>query len=93
MLLLSCPWCGNRDESEFAYGGEANIARPPSPESLSDAAWGDYLFMRKNPKGRHLELWVHAYGCRRWFQVERDTVSYDILSVQQLHSHARGGFQ
>lgn len=90
MLLLTCPWCAERDESEFAYGGEANIARPKMPDSLSDADWGDYLFMRKNPKGRHLEMWVHAYGCRRWFLVERDTVSYEILSVQLLGGEAAG---
>ena len=38
--------------------------------------WGDYLFMRKNPKGQHREQWLHAAGCRRWFNAERNTVSY-----------------
>ena len=31
--------------------------------------------MRKNPRGRHLEQWWHAHGCRRWFNAERDTVT------------------
>lgn len=78
MLLISCPWCGERDQSEFSYGGEAAIARPAAPAELSDEQWGDYLFMRTNPKGLHTEQWVHSHGCRRWFVVERDTLSYQI---------------
>ncbi len=76
MLLIDCPWCGARDEGEFSYGGEADIPRPRTPEALTDAEWADYLFMRRNPKGAHRELWVHTHGCRRWFAVQRDTVSY-----------------
>lgn len=80
MLLIRCPWCGERDESEFSYGGEGGISRPDSPDALSDEQWADYLFMRKNPRGMHLELWNHAKGCRRWFNVERDTATYQIAS-------------
>ena len=47
MLIIKCPWCGDRDETEFSYGGEADIKRPVAPETLSDEEWGDYLFMRK----------------------------------------------
>ncbi len=84
MLLIPCPWCGPRDEHEFAYGGEAHIARPLDPDALSDEAWADYLFMRTNPKGRHRERWVHAHGCRRWFNVARDTASHEILAVYKM---------
>ncbi len=52
MLLIECPWCGPREQSEFSYGGEAHIARPADTDALTDAQWGDYLFMRKNPRGR-----------------------------------------
>ena len=76
MFLIHCPWCGPRAESEFSCGGEAHIARPLDTDALTDAQWGDYLFMRKNPKGPHREQWLHAAGCRRWFNVERDTVTY-----------------
>ena len=76
MLLITCPWCGPRAESEFSCGGEAHIARPLDTDALSDEQWGDYLFMRKNPKGLHREQWMHASGCRRWFNAERNTVSY-----------------
>ena len=51
---------------------------------VSDEAWADYLFMRKNPKGIHFERWCHVHGCRRWFNVARDTVSHRILAVYRM---------
>src|SRR4029079_6429902 len=78
MLLIRCPWCGPRPESDFSYGGEAHIARPGDPHALDDASWGDYLFFRANPKGAHREQWCHAAGCRRWFNAERATMTYAI---------------
>jgi sarcosine oxidase subunit delta len=84
MLLIKCPWCGNRDQSEFSYGGEAGIVRPADPDALDDAEWADYLFMRKNPKGLHHEQWNHSQGCRRWFNAERDTVTYHISRVWKV---------
>ena len=84
MLLIPCPWCGEREETEFVYGGEAHIAPPKNPDALSDAEWADYLFMRKNPKGLHHEQWNHATGCRRWFNVLRDTVSYRFVAVWKV---------
>ena len=84
MLLIPCPFCGPRDESEFACGGEAHIARPTGTDRLSDAEWADYLFMRKNPKGVHLERWVHRLGCRRWFNLARSTVNHEILAVYKM---------
>ena len=84
MLLIPCPWCGPRDESEFHYGGEAHIIRPPDPNTLSDAEWADYLFMRKNTSGGYLEQWAHSAGCRRWFNMQRDTVTYKIMTVYKV---------
>jgi heterotetrameric sarcosine oxidase delta subunit len=84
MLLIPCPWCGPRDEAEFHYGGEAHIARPTDPDALDDAAWADYLFMRSNPKGPFAERWVHSAGCRRWFNVVRDTATHRILPVYKI---------
>ncbi len=84
MLLIDCPWCGPRAETEFSCGGEAHIARPADPESVSDAQWADYLFHRSNAKGAHREQWVHTHGCRRWFNVERDTVTYTIKRSYRL---------
>jgi sarcosine oxidase subunit delta len=84
MLLIECPFCGLRDETEFSYAGEAHIARPLETEKLSDAEWADYLFMRKNPKGTHREQWLHAAGCRRYFNAVRDTVSYRISATYKI---------
>ncbi len=81
MFLIDCPWCGARDQHEFSCGGEAHIARPRMPSSLSDDEWADYVFMRKNPKGVQYERWVHSHGCRRWFNVARNTATDRILAV------------
>lgn len=91
MLLIPCPWCGERDESEFTCGGEAHIARPPDPDALDDDAWADYLFMRTNPKGAHRERWCHVHGCGRWFNVERSTVTHEIVSVYRMGEPPPGG--
>lgn len=86
MLLIPCPHCGPRPETEFRYGGEAHIARPADPEALSDPEWADHLFMRTNPKGPHAERWMHAAGCRRWFNILRHTVSHEIVGVHPMGS-------
>lgn len=76
MLLIHCPYCDvRRPEIEFAYAGEAHIARPQDPSTLSDEAWERYLFIRSNPRGRHHERWRHIHGCGRFFNAIRDTVS------------------
>ena len=90
MLLIDCPWCGARSQQEFTCGGEAHIVRPTDPDALSDAEWADYLFMRKNSKGRHLEQWCHSAGCRRWFNVARDTVTYEITHVYEVGAQPPG---
>jgi sarcosine oxidase subunit delta len=89
MLLITCPHCGPREESEFACGGEAHIARPLVENSITDAEFADYLFLRDNPKGMFLERWRHTAGCRRWFNVARDTVSHDIIEIYAMGSLPR----
>ncbi len=84
MLLIPCPYCGPRSEEEFSYGNEAHIARPEEPDKLSDADWAEFVFNRSNTKGVFLERWMHAQGCRRWFNLARDTVSYEILAVYPM---------
>ncbi|MEO5654015.1 MAG: sarcosine oxidase subunit delta [Marmoricola sp.] len=81
MMLLSCPWCGPRDETEYHYGGEAHVAYPEEPSALSDEEWAQFLFFRANPKGPFAERWMHGGGCRRWFNVVRDTATHDVLAV------------
>jgi len=82
MLRLDCPWCGTRDELEFSFGGESHIMRP-APDA-SDAMWSNYLFNKENPKGIHYERWMHSYGCRRWFNVARDTVTHEIHAIYKM---------
>ncbi|WP_299329523.1 sarcosine oxidase subunit delta [Parasphingopyxis sp.] len=82
MLIIPCPWCGARDESEFAYGGEADIVRPPA--EVSDAAWAEYLYVRDNPRGKNRELWFHRDGCFQWFVLERDTATNECLSAHRI---------
>ena len=89
MLLIRCPWCGPRAESEFTCGGEADIARPANPDALSDKEWGDYLFIRRNERGVHREQWHHSFGCRRWFIAVRDTVTYELHAVHRMGEPSR----
>ncbi|MBL43076.1 MAG: sarcosine oxidase subunit delta [Rhodospirillaceae bacterium] len=85
MLFIKCPYCGERDESEFHYGGEADISRPEEPSKLKDIEWGNYLFMKKNTKGIFSEIWSHSSGCRKWFRVDRNTVTNDIIRVYEIN--------
>jgi sarcosine oxidase subunit delta len=82
MLRIPCPHCGVRDEPEFIFGGQAHLARPVP--DCSDEQWSDYLYIRENPKGLHLERWCHFYGCGRWFNVARDTVTHQISTVYAM---------
>ncbi len=75
MLLIPCPYCGERPEIEFSYGGEAHIARAANAAALTDEEWAAFLYARTNPKGTHAERWRHANGCGRFFNAVRDTVS------------------
>ena len=86
MLYIKCPNCGLRDENEFSCGGEAHISRPNYEVGLTDKEWSEYLFMRQNPKGNFIERWVHTYGCRRWFNLVRNTVTNEIFEIYSVGS-------
>ena len=79
MLLIECPWCGCRDEIEFAYGGESGLTPPAI--NCSDKDWADYLYMRTNTRGIYRERWNHASGCRQWFEVVRDTTTNAVIET------------
>ena len=87
--LITCPHCGSRPTEEFYIKGDAAPTRP-DPQA-PEKAWTDYVFIRRNPMGRHQEYWQHVGGCRRWLVVERDTVSHDIYSVEDASTAKRGG--
>ena len=88
MLRIDCPWCGLRDQVEFRCGGQSSISRPADPQAVSDKEWAEYLFYRDNLKGLHSERWVHSWGCRQWFIVERNTVSHEIQATYPMGSKA-----
>jgi len=81
MLRITCPVCGPRDETEFVYGGDASVRRPAMDEA-SATAWLEYVFLRENPRGAHLEYWHHVHGCRQWLVLERDTLTHEIGGVR-----------
>jgi heterotetrameric sarcosine oxidase delta subunit len=62
MLLINCPYCGERPEPEFVYGGQAHLARPAQPADLGAQDWADFLYLRDNTRGVHAERWRHAHG-------------------------------
>lgn len=84
MLLINCPWCGNREEPEFHYGGQAHVDYPSAPLETGDSEWAEYLFYRDNPAGPFAERWLHAAGCRRWFNAVRDTRTNAFLAVYRM---------
>ena len=85
MLTLTCPVCGvTAEETEFAPGGEAHLARV-GPGGSDDAFEG-YMFARENPKGVHLERWRHAYGCGKWFLAARCTATLEVFGTYPAQS-------
>lgn len=78
-MLLRCPWCGPRNASEFRHVGE--VVPRPDPGGATPEEWRAYLYTRSNPSGWVRENWYHRAGCRRYFAVERHTVSHDVRPV------------
>lgn len=84
MLLITCPHCGPRDETDFHYGGQAHVPYPEDPHALTDQEWAQFLFYRDNTAGLYAERWQHALGCRKWFNAVRDTVTYRIHTTYPM---------
>ena len=81
MLLIKCPWCGERDMVEFTHGGDATKAYPKDPDAATAEEWHVFVYLRDNPRGVHDEYWHHIAGCRQWLKVRRDTTTHDILTT------------
>lgn len=90
MQLIDCPWCGPREETEFAYGGQAHVPYPDEPAAVTEEDWAAYLFVRANPRGPLAERWCHSSGCRRWFNAVRDTATHQFLAVYRSGEAAPG---
>jgi sarcosine oxidase, subunit delta len=84
MLIIACPWCGPRPETEFRCGGQSHVQRPGPHDAVSDPDWANYLFYRKNSKGVEHERWVHRHGCGQWFNLSRDTIDHRIHAVYAM---------
>ena len=84
MLNIKCPYCGDRSQKEFAYGGDGTVVRPQLNQEVTDEKWDEFVYLRKSPRGKHIELWHHIAGCRQWFRVQRDTVSHEVFKTAKL---------
>ena len=85
-MLITCPYCGPRDVSEFTYQGDANRTRPDAA-STDQAEWNAYVYDRVNTLGDHEEFWQHSGGCRAHLKVTRSTLTHRISSVALARDH------
>jgi len=76
-LRIRCPHCGVRAVEEFVYG---EIPDVPDTVADEDARDLDRAFMHTNAEGLVTERWFHAFGCRRWLTIARDTRTNDIAA-------------
>jgi sarcosine oxidase subunit delta len=84
MLLIKCPYCGERPELEFAHGGQAHVARPKMPSQVAAQDWADFLYMRDNSKGLYAERWRHVHGCGKFFNAVRDTTTDRFTAIYKI---------
>ncbi len=85
-MIITCPYCGPRDSSEFVYREEGGRIRPDQA-STDQAAWNAYVYDRLNPAGEHNEIWQHSGGCRSHLAVVRSTLTHVISSVGFAREH------
>ncbi|MCY3877809.1 MAG: sarcosine oxidase subunit delta [Rhodobacteraceae bacterium] len=83
-MVITCPFCGPRDEREFEYCGPAAPPRPEDASVVSDRGWVEYLTSPPNPVGPVEEIWWHKRGCEAWIRLCRDTVTHEILPTREV---------
>ena len=88
MIRIPCPYCGERDHSEFHYGGDGSITSPALNAPTKD--WLNAVYQRQNIRGVQTETWHHVKGCRMWLLVERDTMTHQIHMVRAAHDGVDG---
>ena len=79
MLLVPCPHCGPRNADELRYLGEPSAR--PDPNDTTPERWRRYLYMRRNEAGWRTERWYCRSGCRRFFLLERNTVTNEMRAA------------
>jgi len=78
MLLIPCPHCGARDESEFDYGGRA-LALPSLAASAAD--WHQALHLGNDSEDCVDEYWYHGAGCECWIQLRRNLSTHEFTAA------------
>lgn len=81
-MRIRCPFCGERDLAEFSYFAAVIYPQLDTQESDVETRHFDAIYLRDNPAGPHDELWYHAWGCRTWLCVTRDTRTHEMLAVE-----------
>jgi sarcosine oxidase subunit delta len=82
-MLLPCPHCGPRSVAEFTF--ERPLEAITAPDAPMETLVHN-LFTRDNPKGPSRELWRHAYGCRSWVVMTRDTFTHAVTDAAPASS-------
>jgi heterotetrameric sarcosine oxidase delta subunit len=80
MMIIPCVHCGPRNASEFQYRGETGSR--PDPNRTTPVEWHSYLYDESNAAGWVTERWYHTAGCRRFFVIERHTVTHEIRAAR-----------
>ena len=88
-MRIPCPCCGDRDRREYTYYGAADFLDRPA-EDAGLEAWDNYLHLRDNPAGVTRDLWYHD-PCQSWLEVERNTVTHEVLSTRFVSARAGEG--
>jgi heterotetrameric sarcosine oxidase delta subunit len=75
--------------SEFSYLGDAGYRRPELGSENIEQFY-ETVYLRDNPAGPHEELWYHAFACRSWLIVTRDTRTHQIFGARLAKQAALG---
>ncbi len=80
MLLINCPHCGERDQSEFSYGGR--YAKYPALDSTASIEkWHRAIHLHHSSQNLIREYWYHECGCEQWIEIDRDVDSHEMTPV------------
>ena len=90
-MRIPCPNCGERDQGEFVYRGDASVVRPDPARDGARRAFHEYVHLRPNPAGWHREHWYHEASCRSWIVVERNTLTHEVRGAATAEAHAMAG--
>ena len=78
MMLVDCPHCGPRAQTEFTY--ERTLDSIVTIDMAPDEAMRR-LYERTNARGPDDELWRHSFGCRQWLVLRRHRTTHVIEAV------------